>query len=380
MKRYQSSGNLDCIVILADDLTGACDSGVAFLRCGRPVRVVLDGPGFDLESRLTATTKSDPVVWALTTETRDLPPDQAAERVTNSMATLAPILKHALLFKKVDSAARGNCGVEISTVLRSSGAALALVAPAFPAAGRTVNSGILTVRDWSGQNAAILLRDLFPHEDANGIEVLPAGSAQQLEQGIAEALAKGTRLLLCDAAKQDDLERLADAALRVQAPLLWAGSAGLAHALANALPQASTNPVPRRKPDGGRTLLFVGTAHAVTSLQVAHLKQSSNGIDRAIHYIPCAAASQQDVVAVFSAKPASALILTGGDTAAFVLRSLGASSLELAGEIARGIPWGFIEGGMADGCVVVTKSGGFGERDVLVHAFEFCERRFCDPA
>jgi uncharacterized protein YgbK (DUF1537 family) len=114
-------------------------------------------------------------------------------------------------------------------------------------------------------------------------------------------------------------------------------------------------------PDG-RTLLFVGSPHPVTSLQIAHLEKSPHATSRATHRIPHADASPQDVVAAFTAKPAAALILTGGDTAAFVLRSLGASSLELAGEVARGIPWGFVEGGVADGCVVITKSGGFGER------------------
>jgi uncharacterized protein YgbK (DUF1537 family) len=86
------------------------------------------------------------------------------------------------------------------------------------------------------------------------------------------------------------------------------------------------------------------------------------------------------VVDAVHAGPVAALILTGGDTAAFVQRSLGASRIELGGELARGIPWGFVEGGVADGCVVITKSGGFGDRDTLVQAFEFCERRSYETA
>jgi hypothetical protein len=37
------------VVIVADDLTGACDSGVAFLASGRPVRVMLHPPASDSE-------------------------------------------------------------------------------------------------------------------------------------------------------------------------------------------------------------------------------------------------------------------------------------------------------------------------------------------
>jgi uncharacterized protein YgbK (DUF1537 family) len=224
------------------------------------------------------------------------------------------------------------------------------------------------------------LRDLFVHEDENKIEVLPTGSEQQLEQGIARALTKGTHILLCGSTTQADLETLAAAGLHAQHPLLWAGSAGLAHALAGKLPRSTTRAAAQTVQRHGRTLLFVGTPHPVTNLQVAYLEQKSVGMDRATHRIPCVEASEQEVVDAFAAKPVAALILTGGDTAAFVLRALGASSIVLAGEIARGIPWGVIEGGIADGCMVVTKSGGFGERAALVHAFEFCERRSSDPA
>ena len=42
--------SVDKIVIIADDLTGACDSGVAFLTCGRPVRVLLDESSFDVKT------------------------------------------------------------------------------------------------------------------------------------------------------------------------------------------------------------------------------------------------------------------------------------------------------------------------------------------
>jgi uncharacterized protein YgbK (DUF1537 family) len=66
------------------------------------------------------------------------------------------------------------------------------------------------------------------------------------------------------------------------------------------------------------------------------------------------------------------LVLTGGDTAAMVLRALAAEAIEIAGELTVGIPWGILHGGLANGCVVVTKSGGFGSEDALVEAVHFC--------
>jgi D-threonate/D-erythronate kinase len=363
------------IFILADDLTGACDSGAAFLAAGRSVRVVLDAACLDAARLRQMEVDCCETVWVFTTETRNLSSEEASEVVAASMAALHPVSQDALFFKKIDSAARGHLGVEIMAALRQSRVALALVAPAFPGAARTVQSGILNVRDWSGQDAMISLRDLFPDADANAVDVLPAGSEQQLEQGIMRAVANGTRILLCDSNTQADLEHLAAAAVRVEQPLLWAGSAGLAHALAGTLPAAHATTVFPGAHRDGRTLLFVGTRHPVTNLQVSHLEQDSGATDRTIHRIQRGTTSEQEVVAAFVAQPVSALVLTGGGTAAFVLHALGASSIVLAGELALGIPWGFIEGGLADGCIVITKSGGFGEHDALVHAFEFCEGR-----
>ena len=89
------------IVIVADDLTGACDSGVAFLSSGRRVRVALDASRVDCEQLQHAEEPNERAVWAFTTETRDSDPDQAAGRVGECLATLGPLRQNALMFKKV---------------------------------------------------------------------------------------------------------------------------------------------------------------------------------------------------------------------------------------------------------------------------------------
>jgi uncharacterized protein YgbK (DUF1537 family) len=368
------------IIIIADDLTGACDSGIAFIRTGCSMRVLLDASHSHLKSVQQLQAHGDRSGLALTTETRNGSPEQARRRVLDCMAALEPALPAALLFKKIDSAGRGHLGMEISTTLQASGAALALVAPAFPAAGRTVHSGILKVCDCSGQDAAISLADLFPHEDASRVASLPLGTKPQIEQGIERALAQGTKILLCDSTSQADLETLVAAALEIEQPLLWSGSAGLAHALASILPASAPIAPPPNAHRPGRTLLFVGTPHLVTDLQVSRLQQQSSEIHRNVLRVSWAKTAEREIAAAFTAEPVAALILTGGDTAMFVLGALGASSIVLAGEIAPGIPWGVIEGGLADGCIVITKSGGFGHSASLVEAFEFCERRACETA
>jgi uncharacterized protein YgbK (DUF1537 family) len=366
--------NADRVFLLADDLTGACDSGAAFLASGHSVRVMLDAAsphGHHSES-----------VLAFTTETRTLSPEQAAELVTGVVANLKNASSPHLLFKKVDSAARGHFGAETLAALNASGAVLALVAPAFPQAGRTVHAGILSIRDAAAQDTTVALRDLFPALEDSHIDTLAAAAEPELEQGIVRALATGIRVLLCDAQTQADLERLAAVASRLQQPILWTGSAGLAYALAATRPASSPMPPLQPTQREGRTILFVGTDHPVTTLQVSHLEADRS--DHTIHRVNWKSPSPQEIRAAFAAAPTAALVLTGGETAAFVLRALGASSILLAGELAPGIPWGLIEGRAADGCIAVTKSGGFGAHDILLHAFEFCNRccngRACAPA
>jgi uncharacterized protein YgbK (DUF1537 family) len=365
------------VFILADDLTGACDSGVAFLAAGRTVRVVLD------IANLAQTDASTSSVVAVTTETRTSTQQQAAAQVARTMSLLRSRAIDPIFFKKIDSAARGHIGAETVAALDASGTAIALVAPAFPDAGRTVLNGVLTIHDAANQDTTTSLRDLFPSVDPTQIAILPTATGPRLEQGIVQAIASGIRVLLCDARTQPDLECLALAAFRLPHPVLWTGSAGLAHALAATLPN-STQTKPITPSRTGRTLLFVGTDHPVTALQVSHLEAHPHTPPNAIHRVDWTNPSPANIRASFTAKPTAALILTGGETAAFVLRALDASSILLAGELARGVPWGILEGGAADGCIVVTKSGGFGTHKALVQAFEFCKeictRRACAPA
>lgn len=355
------------ILIVADDLTGACDAAAAFLGNGRRICVLLDASACD-----SPNIPAD--VLALTAESRNLPADHAAERVADCISCMEANAPGALLFQKIDSAARGNLATEIDAALRASGAALALVTPAFPDAGRTVADGVLSIRDWSGQDATVNLLEMFR---AIGIDaaILQTGPQEELLLAIGRTIADGVRVLLCDAVEQTHLDRLAAAASRVPHQTLWAGSAGLARALGAQLPSPPAHLAGPPARPSGRTILFTGTQHPVTVLQVAEVERNATHSShaRSIHRLVDPSATPEFIIAAFSAEEPAALILTGGETASFVLRALGASGIHLAGEIAPGIPWGIVEGGMADGCTVVTKSGGFGQRDALVRAFQFCE-------
>jgi len=326
------------VAIVADDLTGACDSAAAFLHAGRAVRVWLGD-----RARFSA---PEPV-QAFNTDSRALAPAHASRAVARAAAQLAQ-LPGALLFKKVDSAARGPFAAEILAARRGFQARAVLLAPAFPAAGRTVRNGVLHIADAAGTRAGIDLAGRFPSRSRALIQPVSGPDA------LAAAFHSGKPVLLCDSATQSDLEALVRTAETLPG-LLFAGSAGLARALA-ARDAECSYPMP---PLAARTLIVAGTDHPVTKLQLQNLDREPAGAHQVLR-ISCLPGDGAQILDAFRGFQPQAVILTGGDTALLAARTLGAHSFILRGELAPGIPWGTMQGGAAEGCTVITKSGGFG--------------------
>jgi D-threonate/D-erythronate kinase len=337
--------------LLADDLTGACDAGAAFLTAGREVRVWLG------EKALFAAAEP---VQAFNTASRALPASEAAAAVARAAAAMETGAG-AILFKKIDSAGRGPIAAELRAAQQALGARAILLAPGFPAAGRTVHNGILEVRDFSeSANLSVDLCALFPASMRNEIALVSRAHE------VAPALDSGKTVLVCDSATQEQLNAFAHTAQHCTG-LLYAGSAGLARAIAH-LHRATP---PEKRPAALRTLVIAGTPHPVTRLQLEQLeKQMEGGATPArasvqILRVECGAGDEARIRDVFRTLEPEALILTGGDTALFAAQALGAHSILLKGEFHAGIPWGTLEGGDAHGRTVVTKSGGFGSASAL---------------
>jgi uncharacterized protein YgbK (DUF1537 family) len=64
------------------------------------------------------------------------------------------------------------------------------------------------------------------------------------------------------------------------------------------------------------------------------------------------------------------LVLTGGDIAQAVISALHASGVQLYGELQSGIPLGALVGGIRPDLPIITKAGGFGNKDALLKAIQ----------
>jgi uncharacterized protein YgbK (DUF1537 family) len=124
------------LLIIADDLTGAIETGVQLAKQRIPSKVALNSE-IDLQSVFA---EIDCSVFIVNTESRHLPLKEAAARVTNVLkkAQLAKVSKY---YKKTDSTMRGNIGAELEAFLHESSQQTLAFIPAHPALGRYTRKG-----------------------------------------------------------------------------------------------------------------------------------------------------------------------------------------------------------------------------------------------
>ncbi len=382
------------IVLIADDLTGTCDSSAAFLPCTSHASVWLDWN--------TAMLREGQVA-AFSTESRNAEPQFARTGHQKLAAVLGASASDALVFQKIDSAGRGNPGHEVIAAQGSFHCAWAVCTPALPEAGRTMRRGVVHVRDIVGNDTRVSMMNTFPENVCGEISIIESAAIahdrreEHLRNSMEEALSANSRVLLCDADSAEDLQAIVRAARQLadyrKDRILWAGSAGLARTLAIEIGAGVSRPSSDAKSEpqsaesaDGVTVVFAGSPHPVTRLQLEKLQAHIPTLVVSLQEVPrlqlqtggcvvvlieCGAAEELQIQNAWRELRRSkirSIVLTGGDTAALVLRALGTQSILLRGEALPAVPWGWLKGGLAAGCRVITKSGGLGSEMALVTA------------
>ena len=394
--------------IIADDLTGSLDTGVQFSKWGLTSLVSLRG--------------SPPPEMAcviMNTDSRAVPPDVAAERVERA----ARLLRGRLVYKKIDSTLRGNLGAEMSAAMQELGMKKAVVVPAFPANGRTTLGGRLFIRgvplDQTG-----FARDPRNAIDESHIPTLlqqqtgrPVGSVdidivEQGTEAIREAIARCPEgFVVVDVEIQKHLADIALAVMRSEEAWLPVGSAGLAEALPAAIGLSGTKAFSYQAPhDEAPVLVVAGSRNEVTAAQVREATAvlglpviepdlqrllapegghkeiarvaeltgqylaKGQGVIVATCFAPHIEGSSPDIAValgrltlqVMNHYPVGGLFLTGGDIALQVCLALDGQALRPVAEVSPGLPISLLTGGQWDGLRIITKAGGFGEKNSLV--------------
>lgn len=379
------------VLIVADDLTGAMDSAGPFAAAGVETWVVAEPMRCDPASLRSA------CVVSVNTDSRHLAAGPAGARVRDIVARLGTV-GYDIIFKKVDSTLRGNVVAETLALMQATGRAGAIVAPAFPAQGRTVSGGIVHVKGTPLPQTAFARDKLSPPPLAPLQEVFAASvPARAVASSAPELGSKDTGVLVVDSADDADLDAVVHAIQPNLGAWLLAGSAGLTQALARGCFRGSGASGGTGQVQG--TIVFaVGSRASQSAEQVEALAaQADTSVLRAPNgrlqndAIPesrnlvlkataddaglegdaaqVAADMARHAIDVARRTRAQAMVATGGDTAIAILAASGNPSLQVLGDLMPGIPYARIR---IDGAPLwlVTKAGGFGGRETfreLVH-------------
>jgi uncharacterized protein YgbK (DUF1537 family) len=359
---------------LADDLSGALDAGAAFHAAGRRVRLVEGTDDWPAGA-------ADEVI-GVNTESRNLPPDAAAARVTAVLARAAA-RGDRLVFKKIDSTLRGPVAAELAAVQRQFPGHRILFCPANPAVGRTVEQGQLLVR------GVPVLATEFARDPAAPVR---DGDLRRI------AGAEAGRLLP-DVRDERELEAAVAAVAAPPGPWLAVGSGALAGPVARRLGGNAGALPPLPQPAPGPVLFLGGSAHPLNRTQATRLA-ATNGLsvigldpEHPARAVEAGAAELQrggativlapeargrperirDAVAAIGAAllgehGVRRVFVTGGETARALAARLGVRELIVAGSIEPGLVLAAAATPATGPLLVAVKPGGFGDADTWLRA------------
>lgn len=219
------------LLILSDDYTGSLDTGVQFADIGLKTTVI-----HDPTLLASAAQTGDVEVLVVDTETRHLPPEEAYT-IVYAIARQAYALGVPYVYKKTDSALRGNVGAELSAVLAASGGGTLFFVPSFPSMNRILRNGIYYIEE-TPVSESLFAQDPFNpvlHSDIRSL----LGS--QTDVPVISMAADDPMdrfppgILACDAATTDDMRQLGRLAADQSLMRAMAGCAGFAQIVAEQL-------------------------------------------------------------------------------------------------------------------------------------------------
>lgn len=365
------------IAVIADDLTGACDTAACFAAALGSVAVNLfcDQHAADQQT-----------LHVINTQSRLLPPRTSQALLER----LGSILAHKrIIFKKIDTALRGPIGAELQGLIAGTGPRHVIIAPALPRIGRTTRAGIQYDRD-QPIHQSVAVHD--PHTKAPSADI-----AHVIRQ------TGNLPFLVADAETDADLQAIVARHL-AGPPVVFVGSLGLADALVQQItrtPQNTIAPQPARAP-----LIVCGSQFPNAIAQIKHAAHHAGVQPIAI---PAAAPPSRTAFSPTPGKPTLLYIepspnsrfrpdpseilpsfvaaatriydqlnpdglgIIGGETAFELLKRLGASRLAITGREDEIISCGMILDGRARNLPLATKGGSVGQEHAVLTMLNYLQ-------
>jgi len=399
---------VDRFLIIADDFTGANDTGVQLTKRGIKTDVIFEFKSIEDKEKS----------FVIDTESRGLSSEEAYKDVE---LKIEDAFKHNFnyVYKKVDSTLRGNIASEIKAVDKYYNADLIIFAPAYPDSNRTTIDGIQKINGTSITETEIAKDPMKPVEIDNINLLLKDKFDEEVTHVYLKEirenkidLSKG-RIFTFDSETNEDLISIVRKIITQGKKVLWVGSAGLADSILKVkIPTKPCIAVIGSISEVSRKQLHYAKSKGINIINVdiesiliskdtlktveEALEKINQGLDviiastyerkdyeKAIEKGKTLGYSREDVskftqnvlgeiaVKLISQNKISGIFLTGGDTAIGVIKKLGVRGTSIKQELMTGIPLMTLFGGESNGLKVITKAGAFGEEN----AIEYCMRK-----
>ena len=346
------------VVAIADDLTGALESGAAFADAGIQAVVLTNLP--DLKTTICGV--------AVNARSRHETSAEAA-RIVAQAATQARLSGAKWLYKKTDSTLRGHIGAELSAAVESWPGCSLMYVPAYPALGRTVRNGRLYVDNIPVEQTSFANDPLSPVLTGWIARVIAKEYTGRVRQLTVDDPLPGDlepAIYICDGTTEEHVRHRASEAVRSER-LLAAGPAGFLREWLRGLPIARNSL--RRRPAANTGLIVNGSLHPRSREQVKRFRSSwavlESAEEREPHPSAPARRLASEAASILRRDCHDALVVIGGETAQAILDELNISELIPLGELLPGVP---ASEARLDGrpLIVISKAGGFGPPDVLI--------------
>lgn len=351
------------ITVIADDLTGAAELGGIGLS-----------KGLKVEISFTVNPSSQADLLVIATDTRSKSEAEAVAEmieVTRNVAALKP----ELIFKKVDSVLRGYVVSELLAQLDVLQVESALLVPANPALGRTIQDGSYLINGIALNKTSFAADPEFPAKSADILTLLGVnGKNVRVKEYKTAPLETG--ITVAEVSCEADLKNWTSF---YKEKLLLAGGSGFFKAVLDAAFPNTAIQVEKNIPINGTTLYVCGSAYEKSTNIIKNIATATGSVS----YMPPAlcqdpknrlslgewcdevvemlALQQKTIIAVrpgstkdlspsqirtvlselvaqvFDKCNISELVIEGGSTASSVLAALGIKTLWPVNEFATGI-------------------------------------------
>ncbi len=255
------------LLIIADDFTGALDTGVQFASQGIKTRVLLYDEKEDLIKN------DDTQVLVIDAETRHVSKDEAYDIVYNIVKKTMDE-KIPYIYKKTDSALRGNIGSELVAVIDGSNKKALPFIPAFPKMNRVTKDGIHYIDNIIVENSVFgqdpfepvkysAVKDIInSQEEVNTVNVLTSDIIKvEDEEGI----------IIYDAQTDEHLENIGQQLKEENMCTIMAGCAGFAAVLPKLLELSGDTHTSIKLDE--KLLVVCGSVNPITKSQLKYAEK-----------------------------------------------------------------------------------------------------------